>query len=282
MFTTIGITGATGQLGRRIITQLKTQVPPAAIIALARSPAQAADLGVPVREADYNRPETLDQALLGIDTLLLISGNAPSQRLAQHQHVIAAAQQAGVQRIVYTSGLHADTSPLTDHRETEVAIMGAGRTFTILRNGLYTENFTPAIQAALASGMLIGSAGDGPFSTAPRADYAAAAVAVLTGDGHDGQIYELAGDVAFTLSDLAAELSRQTGKRIVYQDLPAEDYVAVLIGAGVPKRLAQVSAGLHESAVQGALFDEGHQLAALLGRPTTPLSVVVAAALETG
>ena len=280
---TIAITGATGQLGRLVITKLKEKTPAADIVALARHPAKAADLGVAVREADYAKPGTLEKALAGVDTLLLISSSEIGQRAAQHKNVIEAAKKAGVKRIVYTSLLRADASPLSlaeEHRATEADLKASGVPFTILRNGWYTENYTGSIGGALAGGAFIGSAGEGKISSAARADYADAAVAALTGEGHAGKTYELAGDEAYTLKDLAAELSRQTGKTIPYKNLPQTDYAAALAGFGLPEFLAKAIAGWDFGASQGALFDHGRQLSRLIGRPTTPLSTTVAAALK--
>ncbi|MES1972265.1 MAG: SDR family oxidoreductase [Pseudomonadota bacterium] len=279
---TIAITGATGQLGRRVIEKLKAAVPAGDIVALARTPAKAADLGVAAREADYARPETLAPALAGIATLLLISSSEVGQRSVQHRNVITAARQAGVGRIVYTSLLHAETSPLSlaaEHLDTEAALAESGLAVTILRNGWYTENYLGSVQGALASGTIIGSAGDGRISSATRDDFADAAVAVLTGAGHEGRRYELAGDESWTLADLAAELSRQSGKAIAYTNLPEAEYAAALIGFGLPEALARAIAGWDAGAALGALFDDGRQLSALIGRPTTPLGRAVAAAL---
>lgn len=280
---TIAITGAAGQLGRLVVEQLKTRLPAERLVALVRTPAKAADLGVAVREADYTRPETLAAALAGIDTLLLVSATEFGQRVAQHRHVIDAAKRAGVKRIVYTSVLRADQSLLSlalEHKETEALIKASGLAWTILRNGWYTENYTGSIAGALAGGVFIGSAGEGRIASAARADYAAAAVAVLTTSGHDGKTYELAGDSAWTLAELAAEISRQTGKLIPYKDLPEADYAAALKGFGLPEGFAQAIAGWDVAASQGALFDEGRQLSRLIGRPTTPLADSVAAVLR--
>ena len=280
---TIAITGATGQLGRLVIEKLKQKLPAGDIVALARKPEKAAELGVSARAADYANPETLPAALAGIDTLLLISSSEVGQRAVQHGNVIDAAKKAGVKRIVYTSLLHADRSVLSlaeEHRQTEAALKASGVPHTILRNGWYSENYTGSIGPALAHGALIGSAGDGKISAAPRADYAEAAVAALTGAGHDGKVYELAGDSAWTLADLAAEVSKQSGKTVVYQNLPEADYAAALKGVGLPEGLAAAIAGWDVGASQGALFDDGRQLSALIGRSTTPLSVPVAAALQ--
>lgn len=280
---TIAITGATGQLGRLAIASLKHRVPADRIVALARSPERGADLGIVVREADYDRPETLGPALAGVGTLLLISSSEVGKRAAQHRHVIDAATRAGVRRIVYTSLLHADRSPLdlaVEHRATEADLKASGLRHTILRNGWYTENYDGSIKGALATGALVGSAGEGRISSATRADFAAAAAVVLTGVGHDGKTYELAGDEAYTLADLAAELSRQSGREIPYRDLPEAEYAAVLAETGLPEPVARMIAGWDVAIAGGALFDDGRQLSALLGRPTTPLRTVVADALE--
>ncbi|RKF19405.1 SDR family oxidoreductase [Altericroceibacterium spongiae] len=279
---TIAITGATGQLGRLVIDRLKAQIPAERIVALVRSPEKAGDLGVAAKAFDYSQPDQLAPALEGVDTLLLISSSEVGQRAVQHRNVIEAAQQAKTGRIVYTSLLHADRSTLdlaVEHRETEAALAASGLPVTILRNGWYTENYTGSIPAALAGGALIGSAGDGRIASAARADYAEAAVAALLSEDHAGRTYELAGDTAWTLADLAAEISRQTGRDIGYTDLPAADYAAALTEAGLPEELAQAIAGWDVAASEGALFDDSRQLSALIGHATTPLARSVETAL---
>ena len=278
---TIAVTGATGHLGRLVIDKLKAKTAEA-IVALVRSPANARGLGVAVREADYAKPATLKPALAGVDVLLLISSSEIRERAAQHHNVIEAAKAAEVKRIVYTSLLHADVSPMSlgvEHRATEVKLKAAGIPHTILRNGWYTENHTASIGGALAGGAVIGSAGNGKFSCATRADYAEAAVTALVGTGHDGKTYELAGDHAYTLSDFAAEISRQTGRTIPYKNLPVHEYATALVGFGLPEAIAKAVASWDADAAEGALFDDGRQLSALIGRPTTPLSTAVAEAL---
>lgn len=279
---TVAITGVTGHLGRLVLAKLKSAGPSLDVIGLARSPAKAAGLGIPVREADYERPATLADALAGIDTLLLISASELGKRARQHRNIIEAATQSMVGRIIYTSLLHADTSILDlagEHLETERMLKDSGIPHAILRNGWYTENYTGSIAGALAGGAFLGSAGKGRVSSAARADYADAAVKVLTGRGHDGRTYELAGDTAWTLADLATEISRQAGKSIPYKNLPETDYVAALQGFGVPPDFARAIASWDVSASQGALFDDSRELSGLIGHPTTPLSTTVAEAL---
>lgn len=280
---TIAITGATGQLGRIVVEKLREKVPAASIIALVRSPEKAADFGVTVRAADYAAPETLLLGLSGVDTLLLISSSELGQRTTQHRNVINAAKETGVKHIVYTSLLHADTSLLSlagEHLETEAALKNSNVTYTILRNGWYTENYTGSLAGAVASGAINGSAGNGKVSSATREDYADAAVVVLTSAEHDNKVYELAGDTAWTLPELAAEVSRQTGKNIPYNNLPETDYAAALAAHGFPEGFAAAFASWDVGASKGTLFNDSRELSKLIGRPTTPLSVAVTAALK--
>ncbi len=278
----IGITGATGQLGRIVIAKLKERISAENIVALVRSPQKAADLGVEAREFDYSKPEKLAVPLQGIDTLLFISGNEIGQRALQHANVINAAKKAGIKWIVYTSLLHADKSSLSlagEHLTTEETLKTSGIPYTVLRNGWYTENYTSSVQGAIVGGAFIGSAEDGKIASAARTDYAEAAVVVLTGKSHQGKIYELAGDNAYTLTDLAAEISRQTGKNIPYKNLPQSEYANILKSFGIPEGFALAIASWDIAASKGDLYDEGHQLSKLIGRATTPLAKVVADAL---
>mgnify|MGYP003576192938 CR=1 FL=1 len=279
----IAITGATGQLGRIVVEKLKEKTGADNMVALVRSKEKAADLGVEAREADYEDPQSLDAALNGVDTLLLISGSEVGKRAAQHRNVIDAAKKNGVKWIVYTSLLHADTSSLSlaaEHVATEKMLKESGIPHTILRNGWYTENYTGSIGGALAGGAFIGSAGEGKIASAARKDFAEAAVQVLTTKGHEGKVYELAGDEAYTLSDLSAEISKQSGKTIAYKNLPEGEYAKVLASFGLPQGLAQAIASWDVSASKGDLFDDKEQLSQLIGRPTTPLNEVVAEALK--
>ncbi len=281
----IAITGASGQLGQEVISQLIAKVPAHQLVALVRNPAKAehlSRLGVDVRQADYTDPASLDKALAGVSKLLLISSSEIGQRVEQHRNVINAATTAGVALLAYTSLLRADTSAMglaAEHKATEQLIKHSGITYVLLRNGWYTENYAASIPGALAAGAFVGSAGDGRIASASRADYAAAAVAVLTQDGHSNKTYELAGDTAYTLAEFAAEISRASGKQIPYQDLPEAEYEKLLESIGLPTPVANLLASSDAQAAKGALFDDSQQLHQLIGRATTPFAAVISASI---
>jgi NAD(P)H dehydrogenase (quinone) len=281
----IAITGATGQLGQLVIEQLLNTVPANQIVAIARNPAKAEALsqqGITVRQGDYADESTMTSALKGVEKLLLISSSEVGQRATQHQNVINAAKAAGVKFIAYTSLLHADKSPLglhVEHVATEKALAESGIPYALLRNGWYTENYLASAPPALEHGVFIGAAGEGKIASATRADYAAAAAKVISGDGHAGNVYEVAGDHAWTLSELAAELSKQSGKNVTYQNMSEADFAAALKGVGLPAGLADMLADSDVGASKGGLFDDSHTLSKLIGRPTTPLSESIKAIL---
>lgn len=281
----IVVTGATGQLGRLVIEELLKSVPAGGIVAAVRTPAKAADLaarGVVVREADYARPATLASAFAGATKLLLVSSSEVGQRTPQHRAVIEAARAAGVSLLAYTSILHAPTSPLglaPEHRETEALLAASGVPHVLLRNGWYHENYLGAVPVALQHGVVIGASGNGRVASAARADYAAAAAAVLLRDGQAGRVYELAGDSAWTGAELAATLARLSGRPVDWRPLSQAEYEGALVGAGLPAPLAALLAQCDAMAAEGALFDDGRQLSTLIGRPTTPLAATIQAAL---
>ncbi|MCE9761391.1 SDR family oxidoreductase [Citrobacter portucalensis] len=274
----IAITGATGQLGQHVIESLLKTVPASQIAAIVRNPAKATALsqqGITVRQADYSDEAALTAALQGIDKLLLISSSEVGQRAPQHRNVINAAKAAHVKFIAYTSLLHADTSPLglaDEHVATEKMLAESGIAYALLRNGWYTENYLASAPAALEHGVFIGAAGEGKIASATRADYAAAAARVISEDGHSGKTYELAGDAGWTLSQLAAELAKQSGKKVVYQNLSEADFAAALKSVGLPAGLADMLADSDTGASKGGLFDDSHTLSKLIGRPTTSLA----------
>ncbi len=283
----IAVTGATGKLGRLVVAGLLEKAPASEIIAAVRTPEKAADLaalGVQVREADYERPETLASALLGADKVLLVSGSdLGADRVAQHQAVIDAAKGVGATLLAYTSILYADTSPLklaATHKKTEENIRASGLPFVFLRNGWYCENQTAALGPAIQHGAMLGCAGDGRFASAAIADYAAAAVAVLTRPGQENKVYELAGDYPYTLAEMAAEVTKQAGKPVVYTDLSPEAYQNALVGFGLPAFMAELLADADVGASKGELDDTSGGLHRLIGRSTTTLAEAVAAVLK--
>lgn len=281
----IAVTGATGHLGRLVVEGLLAKVPARDVVALVRTPAKASDLaakGVQVRAADYGQPTTLVPALQGVDSLMFISGSEVGQRVAQHQALIDAAKSAGVKLITYTSILHGDRSKLLlaqEHVATERALAAAGVPFTLLRNGWYFENYTAQLGSALERGFA-GCAGTGRIAAAARADFAAAAVAVLTTPAQAGKIYELAGDHPFTMAELAGEVTKQAGKPVGYADMPPEQFRSVLLGAGLPPAFADILVDADINISRGELDDQSGDLRRLIGRPTTTLSAAVAAALK--
>ncbi|WP_103258228.1 SDR family oxidoreductase [Tabrizicola aquatica] len=275
---TIAITGATGQLGRLAITDLKARG--ANPVALVRDPAKAADLGVEARAFDYTAADPA--ALTGVKTLVLISSNDFNDRIGQHRNVIAAAKAAGVGRIIYTSILKGDRNPMIlaqDHIATEAALRASGLPATILRNGWYTENYTGALGAAIQHGAMIGAAGEGQVNSAARKDYAQAIAVVALDDAHSGKTYELAGDSAHTGADFAAAVAKAAGKPVAYASMPEAAYAEALIGFGLPEGFARILADSDARAGEGALADDSRTLSRLIGRPTTPIAETIAAAL---
>ncbi|MBV7670351.1 SDR family oxidoreductase [Streptomyces halstedii] len=281
----IVVTGATGALGRLVVEQLLATVPAERITAVVRDKekaAEAAARGVEIRVADYDRPETLADAFRAGDRVLLISGSEVGRRVAQHTAVIDAAKAAGVAQLAYTGilgGPDADFLLAAEHKETERLILASGLPHTFLRNGWYTENYTANLAPVLAHGAVVGNAGDGRIASASRADFAAAAVAVLTGEGHLGAAYELSGDTAWSLDEYAAQVAAATGKEITYSRVPAAAHREILVGAGVPEAFATILVDVDEAIGRGLLAGTSGDLARLTGRPTTPLADTVASAV---
>ncbi|MFJ7013845.1 SDR family oxidoreductase [Streptomyces albogriseolus] len=281
----IVVTGASGKLGRHVVEQLLEKVPAGQVTAVVRDPERVADLaerGVRAAVADYNAPETFDGLFAAGDKVLLISGNEFDKgRVRQHSVVIDAARAAGVALLAYTSAPGSLTATLADdHRGTERALLDSGVPYVLLRNGWYHENYTENLAPVLEHDAVVAAAGEGRISSASRADYAAAAVAVLTGEGHENTTYELGGDEAWSFAEYAAELSRQTGREIVYTPVTPEALTGILTGAGVPEPMAAVFAGVDAAIAEGQLVVDSGDLSRLTGRPTTPLAEAVAAALK--
>jgi NAD(P)H dehydrogenase (quinone) len=278
----IAVTGATGHLGRLVVTGLlDAGVPAGEVVAVVRTPEKAADLadrGVQVRQASYTEPAALVAALQGVDRLLLVSGSEVGQRVEQHTNVLEAAKATGVGLVVYTSAPKADDTPLPlapEHIATERLIADSGIPAVILRNNWYFENYDQQITEAARTGELVGSADGGRIAAATRADFAAGTVALLTADRPETGVLELGGDEAWTLADLAVAIAAETGREVTYRDLSPEEHVRALVAAGLPEGTAQFVAGLDQAIAQGALDTGSHALSELTGRPTTTLAEYV-------
>lgn len=280
--TTIAVTGATGHLGRLVVSSLLDRgVDPARIVAVVRDAAKAADLadrGVGIRVADYTDPDALRAAFVGVDRLLLVSSSAVGERAAQHANAIAAAEAAEVGLLAYTSILKADTTTMrlaAEHQATEERLAVSSLPTVLLRNGWYVENYTGQLDVVYEHG-LIGSGADGRFQPAARADYAEAAAAVLVGDGDQaGRVYELAGDQLVSMADVAAAIADASGRPVPYVDLPVEGYAEVLAGAGLPHPVNEIIADSSAAIARGELASDSGDLGRLLGRPTTPVADVI-------
>lgn len=272
------VTGATGHLGRLVVTELLARgVPAGDVVATGRRVEALADLaaqGVRVVASDYADPGSLRAAFEGADRVLLVSGNEVGQRVTQHGHAIEAAKAAGVGHLVYTSAPRATTSDLVlapEHKATEELLAASGLTTTILRNNWYTENYVPTLEQARATGEVVASAGEGRVASATRADFAAAAAVVLTTPGHEGAVYELGGDTAWTHHELAAAIGEVLGREVVYRPVSPEEHHAMLTTAGLDEGTAGFVVALDGNIREGALADVTGDLSRLVGRPTTSL-----------
>ena len=285
---TIAITAASGHLGRLIVEDLLERgVPAGQIRAIVRSPEKVqdfADRGVQVARGDYADVPGLAEALRGADKWVFVSSSgSDEERLSQHLTALEAARQAGVGHVIYTSIPKAETNPIpfaAVHKNTEAAIKESGLPYTFLRNNWYWENLTASLPVAIEHGAIIGSVGDGLTAFASRADYAAAAAVVATTEGHEGKAYELTGDKAYSYAEIAAEVSRQTGKDVAAVNLDPEEYRKTLEGFGLPAFLAKGLADADSKIAEGALADVTDTLSTLIGRPTTTVAEAVADALK--
>lgn len=275
---TILVTAATGHFGRLVVESLLARgANPAEVVASARDASKLEELaarGIRTVELDYTRPETIAPALEGVDTVLLVSGTDFGSRAAQHQNVIDAAKAAGVTKLVYTSAPRATTAdyPIAvEHKATEEAIAASGIPAVIVRNNWYTENYAADVARAAETGVIASSAGDGRVASASRVNFAEAAAVVLLEDGHLGQVYELAGDVVWSYTDLAAAASEVVGREVTYVSLSTEEHVAALEGFGLDAGTAGFVAAIDTGIRNGALAESDGTLARLIGRPTTPL-----------
>lgn len=274
----IALTGATGHFGSIVAEALLKSVPADSLVASVRNPEKAESLrarGVDVRHGDFDKPETLDAAFAGVDRLLIVSADGDNDtRIRQHKAAVDAAVRAGVGFIVYTSVGRADSSSLflaPVHKTTEQFIRESGIPYSFLRNNWYLENEAGSIQAVQAGAPWVTSAGEGKVGWATRRDYAEAAAAVLTGEGHNNTVYELSGTPT-TQAELAGIVGEVLGKEVQVQQVDDATYSSIMAGVGVPEAVLPIVVAIQSAIREGALDITSNDFTKLLQRPLTPLS----------
>jgi NAD(P)H dehydrogenase (quinone) len=272
------VTGATGKLGSKVVDSLLKSIPASELAVSVRDPEKAEGLrarGVEVRQGDFDRPETLDNAFKDIDRLLIISADGDNEtRIRQHTDAVQAAVRAGVKFIAYTSLANAIESKnlmAPPHVATEAAIIKTGIPYSFLRNNWYLENEIGSIQGALAGAPWITSAGEGKVGWALQQDYADAAAAVLVGNDHENTVYELSGPL-LTQDELASALGNVLGEKIAVQQVSDEKYAEIMKGLGLPDFVIPIVVGIQESIRNGSLEVESNDFEKVLGRPVTPIN----------
>jgi NAD(P)H dehydrogenase (quinone) len=264
-----------------VVQELIDRGAAAETVAVVRDPTKVADYAgnsIEVRVANYDDPASLEAAFAGLDKVLLISSSELGKRFAQHSNVVDAAKAAGVKQVVYTSAPKATTSALVlapEHKATEEYLASSGLAYTVLRNNWYTENYAQSVAAAAQTGALVAATGAGRVASATRADYAAGAAAVLTGQGHENKVYELSGDQAWDFNELAAAVAQATGKPCVYAPISVDELAAAMVQGGMDEGLARFFAAVDGNVADGALGEATPELANLIGRQTTPLAETV-------
>lgn len=281
------VTGANGQLGQKVVQHLLARQPEAGGQALAvsvRDPAKAAalaDKGILVRQGSFDAPDALAATFDGVERLVLISTDGPKAvRIVQHRNAIAAARRAGVRHVLYTSFLDADANSPSEfaqvHADTEAALADSGLSHTVLRNPFYADFLPMTLAGALHSGVLALPAGDGRVSYASRAELGEAIAAAALAPRLDQRIYELSGQTSHDYSDLAARVSRVTGKPIRYEHITEDDYASALESHGVPQWFARALANMYTAAAEGRFASCSHDMAGLLGHAPRSLDCLVA------
>jgi len=280
----IVITGASGHLGRRVVDELLDRVDPADLILVTRTPAALAEYaarGAQVRAGDFDDPGSLAAAFAGGEKLLLISTDALGQRIRQHGDAIDAAAAAGVRLVAYTSIINPEpdnpAAVVPEHRGTEDKLRASGLEWTFLRNSIYADLQPRSAQAAIASGRLVTNAGTGRTGYVTREDCAAVAAAVLTGDGHEGQAYDVTGPEALNADDLAQLYSELGGTPVEVVHVDDAAYAAGLVEhAGMPPGLAEIYATFGAATRSGVLDVTTDVVERLTGRAPANIRSVLA------
>ena len=277
----IVITGASGQLGRLTAELVLARVPASEVTLTTRRPEALSDFagrGARVRQADFDRPETLAEAFAGGKRLLLISADVVGRRVAQHRAAIEAAGEAGVRHVAYTSYLNpVEENPAVitpDHRDTEAALRESGLAWTALRNAFYAEYQIPAGAQAIATGQLVHNNGEGKTAYVSREDCAAAAAAVLTTEGHEGRAYDITGPEPLGQGDVAALLSEVSGHPVEAVAVDDDTFVDGLTAAGLPEPAARAIATYGRAIREGYIDGTSDAVENLTGRPPRSLREV--------
>lgn len=283
----IVVTGATGQLGRHIVHELLQRLPGHEIGASVRDPDKAAELaarGVRVRRGDFDDAASLAHAFEGAEQVLIVSSNASARGgdpVAQHRTAIAAARNAGVQRIVYTSHMAARAgslfAPMQDHVATEALLAESGMAWTALRNGFYAESAVMFMGDGLETGVLE-MPEDGKIAWTTHADLAAAAAHVLLHPGlYEGATPPLTALDALDFADLAAIASSVLERPIERKVLGDDALRTRMMARGLPPKVVDITLGLYRAAQAGEFAATDTTLETLLGRPPASMREVIAA-----
>ncbi len=279
----IVITGATGQLGRGVVERLLARIPANRIGVSVRDPLKAqdlVDLGVRVRQGDFDDPASLAYAFEGASQVLIVSGPADAR---PHRTAIEAATAAGAERVLYTSHMGANPAspfaPMPSHAETEQDLRASGVAFTALRNGFYATTAVHFVSQALQSGTLVAPE-DGPVSWTAHTDLTEVAAVALTEEGRlDGVTPPLTGPEALDLADVAAIASDLTGREITRVTVPDDEWVAGMVSRGTPEQQARFLLGMFEASRKGEFAEVGPALGELLGRKPIAVRELLAATL---
>jgi NAD(P)H dehydrogenase (quinone) len=278
---TLLVTGASGQLGRRVV-ELLLDAGAGTVVAATRDPAKLADLaarGAVVRRADFDDEASLVEAFQGVDRLLLISTDAldrPGRRLAQHEAAVRAAVRAGVGHIVYTSltnpGAESPISIAPDHRQTEEAIAATKLGFTILRNNLYIDLQLHTLPRAVATGELVTATGTGGAGYVTREDCARAAAAALASSEAGRVTLDITGPAVVTQSEIATITGEITGRTIAHVAIDAASLKAGMVAAGLPEPVAEIYASFDTGIARGTLAVASTAVRDLTGRAPTSVT----------
>jgi NAD(P)H dehydrogenase (quinone) len=281
---TVAVTGASGNLGRKVADLLLERLDPSNVLLLTRSPealAAYSERGAVVRQADFDEPASLVDAFAGAERALLISALDFERRVGQHRAAIEAAERAGVGHVIYTSISEPERNPAAaspSHHATEIAARDSGLAWTFLRNNLYAEFQVPVVARMIETGQLVTSAGAGRVAYVSRDDCAAAAAAVLVQDGHESKAYDITGPEAVGPRQLAALATELGGRPVQVVEVDDDALLAGMIENGVPDAAAPILLSFVVAAREGFLDGVSNAVEELTGTPPVSLRDVVVAA----